>query len=546
MEHEQLARQAAAGDVKAFVELTRCFQQFAFGSALALVRDFQNAEDVVQEAFVAAWSALPGLADPAAFPGWLRGIVRHHAFRVLRRKQLVAVPLADAEAVPDEEPLPDHILDARRQAAAALAAISELPNRLREPATLFFIHECSHQDVATFLGLSVVTVNNRLHAARSHLKQRMLTMVTDTLHAHALPDDFANRIGRLIETRGDVVDALFNPAALPDLLTELTVSDEARKDGLKVHVMQRPGGGVVRGLAASALPPLPKGATVLSSRRRSQAAIDPMQLDRLVPLLAVATSEGRLTDEVAETGIKVIDVMCPIRAGGSVAIAGECGAGITVVMEEIVRRISRNVHPVTMFVLIPLPSKFYPPSLDENYSFADELRAEGYSEGTVGAVKTFFLRGVDRPWTPEMLASLAAVDTVVHLSREMILRKTYPGVDVRTARSRLIDENRIAAEDVALARTAKDTIATARRAEDHSELARDLVLIDRARKLQAFFSQPFYVAEPFTKRPGSHVSRADALRGCREILDGRHDDLPVEAFYFTGSIEEIRRAAGAA
>jgi F-type H+-transporting ATPase subunit beta len=71
------------------------------------------------------------------------------------------------------------------------------------------------------------------------------------------------------------------------------------------------------------------------------------------------------------------------------------------------------------------------------------------------------------------------------------------------------------------------------------------VLIDRARTLQALVSQPFYVAEPFTERPGSHVSRADASRGCREILDGRHDDLPVEAFYFTGGIEEIRRAASA-
>ena len=425
MEYEQLVRQAGGGDVKAFVELTRRFQQFAFGSAL-MVRDFQNAEDVVQEAFVAAWSGLPSLADPAAFPGWLRGIVRHHAFRVLRRKQLSAVPLADAEAVPDEEPLPDHILDARRQAAAALAAISELPDRLRGPATLFFVHECSHQDVATFLGLSVVTVNNRLHAARSHLKQRILTMVTDTLHAHALPNDFANRIGRLIETRGDVVDALFDPAALPDLMTELTVSDEARKNGLKVHVMQRPGGGVVRGLAASALPLLPKGATVLSSRRRPQGAIDPMQLDRLVPLLAAATSDERQTDEVVETGIKVIDVMCPIRAGGSVAIAGEYGTGNTVVMEEIVRRISKSVYPVTMFVLIPPPSEVWPPSLDENYSFADALKAEGYSEGAVGAVQTFFLRGVDGPWTAETLASLAAVDTIVHLSRDMILCKTYP------------------------------------------------------------------------------------------------------------------------
>src|SRR5882672_10459557 len=134
MDHEQLVRRASGGDVKAFVALTRRFQHAAFGSALALVRDFQRAEDVVQEAFVAAWAGLPSLADPAAFPGWLRGIVRHHAFRVLRRKQLSAVPLADAEAVPDEDPLADHILEARRQAAAALAAISELPDRLRGPA----------------------------------------------------------------------------------------------------------------------------------------------------------------------------------------------------------------------------------------------------------------------------------------------------------------------------------------------------------------------------------------------------------------------------
>lgn len=207
VEHEQLVRLAGGGDTKAFVELTRRFQQFAFGSALALVRDFQQAEDVVQEAFVAAWKALPTLAEPAAFPGWLRGIVRHHAFRVLRRKQLHSVPLAEAEELPNDDPPADHILEQRRQTAAALAAISELPDTLREPAALFFIHECSHQDIAAFLGLSAGTVNNRLHAARSHLKQRMLTMVTNNLHSQALPDDFANRIGRLIDTNGDIVEA---------------------------------------------------------------------------------------------------------------------------------------------------------------------------------------------------------------------------------------------------------------------------------------------------------------------------------------------------
>jgi len=75
MDYEQQVRRASGGDVKAFVALTRQFQHMAFGAALALVNDFHQAEDVVQEAFVAAWSALPSLADPATFPGWLRGIV---------------------------------------------------------------------------------------------------------------------------------------------------------------------------------------------------------------------------------------------------------------------------------------------------------------------------------------------------------------------------------------------------------------------------------------------------------------------------------------
>ena len=97
MDYEQQVRRASGGDVKAFVDLTRQFQHMAFGAALALVNDFHQAEDVVQEAFVAAWSALPSLADPAAFPGWLRGIVRHQAFRVLRKRTLRTVPLAEAD-----------------------------------------------------------------------------------------------------------------------------------------------------------------------------------------------------------------------------------------------------------------------------------------------------------------------------------------------------------------------------------------------------------------------------------------------------------------
>jgi hypothetical protein len=119
-------------------------------------------------------------------------------------------------------------------------------------------------------------VNNRLHAARSRLKERMLTMVAETFQAHGLPDDFANRIGRLVETRGGVVEALFDPQSLPDLLTELAVSDEASKRAVTIQVIQRPGGGIVRGITVAPIDAVPHGATVLNSLRHTATPIEPV------------------------------------------------------------------------------------------------------------------------------------------------------------------------------------------------------------------------------------------------------------------------------
>ena len=206
---------------------------------------------------------------------------------------------------------------------------------------------------------------------------------------------------------------------------------------------------------------------MLSSRRRTLEPVDQMQFDRLVPLLTAATTDGRLSDDVVETGIKVIDVMCPIRAGGSVAIASENRAGGTVVMEEIVRRIGTSPHPVTMFMLIPPPSELWPPSLDENYSFSEGLRQDGYSEGTVGNLQTFFLTGIKGPWSPATLAPLAPVDSLIVLARDMIVRKNYPGVDVQTTRARLLDEARLPADVVSIARGAREAIAWRRAALDN-------------------------------------------------------------------------------
>ena len=546
MELEALVNQARDGDVKAFVELTRRFQHAAYGSALALVRDFQAAEDVVQEAFVAAWSGLASLAEPAAFPGWLRGIVRHQALRVLRRKHPDGASLADAEAVPSEAPAADQVVQHRDEAASALAAIAQLPDALREPATLFFVHECSHRDIATFLGLSVPTVNNRLHAARKRLKQRMLTMMKDTLHAHGLPDDFANRIGRLVEARGGVVEALFDPAAMPDILAELAVSDEANRRAVNVHVVQRMGNGLVRGVVHAPAEGLRRGATVLSSGQTSITPVTGLPFDQIVPLLAgpspLATGPGKL----AETGLKVIDVMCPVVAEGSLALAGEMGGGTTVVMEEIVRRLSGGPDRLSMFAILSPPTAEWPRAFEKDYSLAADLAEEGSSEGTVGSVQTFFFRSEGGPWTAEALATLGPVDTVVRISRERIKAKLYPGVDVLTSRSGLFATDAVSAEHTRIAERVRAALTVRWASNGFANEDTTDVTLARARKLQNFFGQPFFYAEPWTKRPGSYVSLRDALDGCRAILDGECDDLSVEAFYFEGSLAEIRQRAAAA
>jgi RNA polymerase sigma-70 factor (ECF subfamily) len=540
MDLETLVNRARGGDVKAFVELTRRFQHAAYGTALTLVRDFQQAEDVAQEAFVAAWAGLPNLSEPAAFPGWLRGIVRHQAFRLLRRKQPQPLTLAEADTMPSEEPAADRVVQHRDEAAAALAAMAQLPDALREPATLFFVHECSHQDIATFLGLSVPTVNNRLHAARKQLKQRMLTMMKDTLHSHGLPDDFANRIGRLVEARGGIVEALFDPAAMPDILAELAVSDEANQRAVNVHVVQRMGNGLVRGVVHSATGALPRGATVLSAGRTSITPVTGLPFDQIVPLLAGPSPLETGQAKLVETGIKVIDVMCPVVAGGSVALAGEMGAGTTVVMEELTRRMSGGRDHVSMFAILAPPSPEWPRALEKDYSLAAELKEEGSSEGTVGSVQTFFFRSEGGPWTPEKLATLAPVDTVIHPSRERAKAKLYPCIDVLTSRSRLFGTNAVSAEHARIADRVREALAAMWGDSAFANASTTDVQLARARKLQNFFGQPFFFAEPWTKRPGSYVSLADALDGCRAILDGECDDLPVEAFYFEGSLAEIR------
>ena len=225
--------------------------------------------------------------------------------------------------------------------------------------------------------------------------------------------------------------------------------------------------------------------------------------------------------------------MCPLVAGGTLAIAGEWKAGTAVLLEELVRRLSGGTDRLSIFTFVPGGGTM---------SYREMMEKEGYSEGSVGAVQTFFFRRESDPWTSESLSTLKGVDTVIRLSEALGRLGIYPTVDPLTSRSRLLESPALGHEHVAIAGRVSESLAFV---APHAHPAAESLAVARARKLQRFFAQPFFCAEPYTGRPGVTVALADALQGCREILDGVHDNVPEQAFYFTGTIADVLSAARA-
>jgi F-type H+/Na+-transporting ATPase subunit beta len=181
-------------------------------------------------------------------------------------------------------------------------------------------------------------------------------------------------------------------------------------------------------------------------------------------------------------------------------------------------------------------------------SIADTLKQDGFSEGTMGPVQTFYFRSEEGAWTPERLAGLAGVDVVIRLSAALGGQGIYPTVDPVTSRSRLLEAGNVDPAHAKLAARIREALVALLGPGGDTPAAgapaADTLTLERAGKLLRFFAQPFYVAEPYTKRPGVTVGLAESLRVCREILDGVHDSVPTKAFYFTGGLDAV--LAGAA
>lgn len=517
-----LVERARGGDVDAFTALVERHQRLAHGSAVAVLHDADLARDVVQESFVAAWHGLPRLLDPKAFPAWVRGIVRRQALHALRSRRLES--LVNAANVPDDRLSAEQSVEASRRRELAFAALAALPAGLREAAVLRWIHDCSQAQIATFLDLPVTTVNNRLHAARGRLKKRMLAMVKRTVRDH-LPKDFPARIGRIVRAEGPVVEAHFEPAAPPELFSTLLAADEAGR-AVTVQVVQHLPNGRVRAVARDPDGRLEPGMQIAE---RAEIVNTPLAepllrsaLERLVPTAATAPPT------LLETGIKVIDLMMPIVRGGVVALFGGQRVGTTVVVEELVRRLA--TAELSLFTFIPGGVR------------ADgvrQVRDEGYTLG-IGRVQTAFF--VANP--PERHE---AFDTVIVLSPAVAAAHIYPAIDPLRSQARWLAPEVVGETHASVSERVRRCLADADGLDGRQDLdATARATVARARRLRQFFSQPFFIAEPYTHQPGSFVPRAETVVACAAILDGAYDDVPEEAFRFTGGIEQVLARARAA
>ncbi len=522
-----LVERARSGDGAAFTALVRRYQEMALGYALTLLHDFHLAQDVTQEALVVAYHGLRSLDDDARFPAWLRGIVRHLCGRVLRKRTLDLLPLEYAYEVATGMPGPEQHLEIKEGFHRVLAAIRALPESQRDVAMLFYIKDYSQREIGAFLELPVTTVNNRLHAARKTLRER-LAMVS-------------KRVGRVVGIHGPVIDAQFAPEEVPLILSAVALPAEAGGSGRTLQVVQRVGHGLVRCLARGELEgiAIAPGAEVVATGDPMFALLDAQTLTQVIPILSAPNGDSRNTakPQMLETGIKVIDLLCPFARGGTAGFFGPAGCGCSVVSAEVLRNTARDERGVSIIAF---------PNGDFDSRWWYDTPGDVPQPSGAGQMICLPIKDPIDVLSLEVLAATELLDARICLSFHLAKRGIWPAVDPLLSVSRLMDPAIIGREhyDVAmgvrqLLRRQRDLLEGAPDGRTRHLDADDLTLLARASKVQRFFSQPFAVAEPFTGRPGRVVPLAETIRACKALLAGAYDYLPEDAFTWRGTIDEV-------
>ncbi len=236
-----------------------------------------------------------------------------------------------------------------------------------------------------------------------------------------------------------------------------------------------------------------------------------------------------------ETGIKVLDLLCPLPVGGRVAFIGRTGVGKVVMVSELVHRLEGSQESLTLFL---------PTMEGHDVRFIWEGFGGDTPPYSSDRVQSVFVPAPKEP--PDELVTL--FDAAIYFSFDAAVAGIYPAVDTLRSRSRLLKPEIVGQEHYEVAREVRALLWRAEEIEGRSYHPEDLTAqeretLGRARRLRRYLSQPMFVAEPWTGLGGESVSREQTLRDCIALLAGEHDDLPEDALYMVGTLEQARAKA---
>ncbi len=488
------------------------YRRLAHGTALALLGDHHLAEDAVQDALIEAHRSWESIREPAKRSAWVRAIVRHRCVRTLRRRDFGAVSLPELASV-DE---PWRRAADREERGRLMAQVRGLPRPLREVVVLHYMSGCSHRETAAFLGLPVTTVNNRLHLARRFLKGG--SPMLNTPHA-----------GTVVAADAPIIDVRFTPDGAPDVFDALAPAEAAPNlrvvqtldDGLVRCVLL---GGEAPAVGARLVNRTADGGTYMSVVATAE------HLDEIVQAL------GDPCSGMHETGIKPVDLFCPLPASGNVGLLGTSGTGKMVLAIELIQRL-REAGP-QLFCL----SDRREPALIRDL----REEAEEFDRRVIWIVS-------NQSNDPEYAERGSAFDTTIYTSPLLGIRGLWPAVDPH--RSRSIAET--SERHTRLAAAARDLLrelhtrtldpmllevlamrawGAARRRLAAGQDPDDPV-VHRGRRLQAFLTHPFDIGKEITGVDGETVPLAATLDGVEAILAGDCDDRSPKSLMFIGALD---------
>ncbi len=447
--------------------------------------------------------------------------------------------------------------------------------------------------------------------------------------------------GKIVQCIGAVIDVEFARESLPKVYDALIMEGSE----LTLEVQQQLGDGVVRTIALGSSDGLRRGMIVTNTGKQISVPVGTKTLGRIMDVLgrpidemgdigaeqhmsihreAPAFDQLSASTELLETGIKVIDLICPFAKGGKVGLFGGAGVGKTVNMMELIRNIAIEHSGYSVFAGVGERTRegndFYhemkdskvldkvalvygqmnePPGnrlrvaltgLTMAESFRDEGRdvlffvdniyrytlagtevsallgrmpsAVGYQPtlaeemgrlqeritstktGSITSIQAVYVPADDLT-DPSPATTFGHLDATVVLSRDIASLGIYPAVDPLDSTSRQLDPQVVGEDHYNTARAVQQTLQRYKELRDiiailgMDELSpEDKLVVSRARKIQRFLSQPFNVAEVFTGSPGKYVSLKDTIKGFKGIVEGEYDELPEQAFYMVGGIEE--------